>query len=50
MRKMAVSIDYEPLAVARYQQFFDTMSVRTDSAPFSVRTCSDRTRVGASWT
>lgn len=35
MRRMAVSIDYEPLAVGRYQKFFDTMSLRTEAAPFS---------------
>jgi hypothetical protein len=35
LRRMAVSIDYEPLAVGRYQKFFDTVSVRTDPAPFA---------------
>lgn len=35
LRKLPMSIDYEPLVVGRYQKFFDTVSVRTDPAPFS---------------
>ena len=34
LNKMAVAIDYEPLAVGRYETFFTAITPRSDPAPF----------------